>query len=292
VRIASLLPSATEHVCVLGARADLAGVSHECDFPSDVIGLPVLTRPRVSLGRESLAIDRSIRNLLEKAAAVYEVDVESLTAVRPDVIVTQDLCDVCAVSYDDVCAAARTLGNPDVRIVNLHPTRLGDISADLRKVGDAIGRDANPIIERMEMRMTLVNERALGLPRPRVLTIEWLAPVMIGGTWMPELVMLAGGEPLVTRPGDHAPTLRDDELRALDPDVVLVKPCGFDVDRTMEERTRVEELRGFWPRARFYVADGSAYFNRPRARIADSLEILASAIHPEVFGEDSRLVPL
>ena len=142
MRVASLLPSATELVCAVGARDDLVGVSHECDFPADVVGLPVLTRCRTSLGRESLAIDRSIRNLLELAAAVYEVEVEALAAVRPDVIVTQDLCDVCAVSYDDVCTAARTLGNPDLRIVNLHPTRLADIWADLRKVADALGRDA------------------------------------------------------------------------------------------------------------------------------------------------------
>jgi iron complex transport system substrate-binding protein len=277
-------------VCAVGARADLVGVSHECDFPTDVVGLPVLTRPRVSLGRDSLAIDRSIRNLLEKAAAVYEVDVDALHAARPDVIVTQDLCDVCAVSYDDVCAAARALGNPDVRIVNLHPTRLADIAADLRKVGAAIGRDAEGAVARMNARMDRVRARASTLVRPRVLTIEWLEPVMIGGTWMPELVALAGGEPLVTQPGDHAPTLRDDELSATGPDVVLVKPCGFDVERTMAERDRLGALRAMFPRARFYVADGSAYFNRPGPRIADSLEILASAIHPKVFGADPRLV--
>jgi iron complex transport system substrate-binding protein len=292
VRIASLLPSATEHVCALGARADLVGVSHECDFPADVVGLPVLTRPRVSLGRESLAIDRSIRNLLEKAAAVYEVDVDALKTVQPDVIVTQDLCDVCAVSYDDVCAAARALGNPDVRIVNLHPTRLADVAADLASVAAAIGRDPGPAVRAMNEQMELVRRHASDLDRRRVLTIEWLAPVMIGGTWMPELVAMAGGEPLVTSPGDHAPTLTDDALAALEPDVVLVKPCGFDVARTMEERVRVDALRALFPRARFYVADGSAYFNRPGPRIADSLEILASAVHPEVFGTDPRLIEI
>jgi iron complex transport system substrate-binding protein len=289
VRIVSLLPSATEHVCALGGRGDLVGVSHECDFPAEVVGLPILTRCRTSLGKDSLAIDRSVRNMLEKAAAVYDVDVDALRAARPDVIVTQDLCDVCAVSYDDVCAAARTLGNPDVRIVNLHPTRLADISADLRKVGAAIGRDAEGAVALMEARMERVRGRAFLLDRPRVLTIEWLEPVMIGGTWMPELVTMAGGAPLVTQAGDHAPTLSDAALRELDPEVVLLKPCGFDVSRTMAERDRVHGLRAIFPRARVYVADGSAYFNRPGPRIADSLEILASAIHPEVFGEDVRL---
>jgi iron complex transport system substrate-binding protein len=292
VRVASLLPSATEHVCALGARADLVGVSHECDFPADVAGLPVLTRPRVALGRESLAIDRSIRNLLEKAAAVYEVDVDALRAVRPDVIVTQDLCDVCAVSYDEVCAAARALTSPDVRIVNLHPTRLAHVAADLGAVGAALGRDPAPAIAALEARVALVRRHAGDLGRPSVLTIEWLAPAMIGGTWMPELVALAGGEPLVTSPGDHAPTLTDEQLRALEPEVVLLKPCGFDVARTLEERARVLELRACFPLARFYVADGNAYFNRPGPRIADSLEILASAVHPEVFGSDPRLVAI
>lgn len=290
MRVVSLLPSATEHICAVGARDQLVGVSHECDFPPDVVGLPVLTRCRTSLGRDSLAIDRSIRNLLERAVAVYEVDVDALAAVRPDVIVTQDLCDVCAVSYDYVCAAARTLGNPDLRIVNLHPTRLGDIWEDLRRVGDALGRDAAPILATLQARVEAVRLRATGLPRRKVLTIEWLDPGMVGGTWMPELVQLAGGEPLVTVPGQHAPTLTDEALAALDPDVVLIKPCGFDIARTLAERPRVEALAAMFPRARTYVADGNAYFNRPGPRIVESLEILASAVHPETFGTDPRLV--
>jgi iron complex transport system substrate-binding protein len=290
MRVVSLLPSATEHICAVGAREMLVGVSHECDYPADVVGLPTLTRCRTSLGRDSLAIDRSIRNLLEKTVAVYEVDVDALAALRPDVIVTQDLCDVCAVSYDDVCAAAKTLGNPDLRIVNLHPTRLADIWADLRKVAEALGKDAEPVLRGLHARVEAVRERAAGAERPRVLTIEWLEPVMIGGTWMPELVTIAGGEPLVTKPGEHAPTLGDDELARLDPDVVLIKPCGFDVARTFAERARVEALAAMFPRARTYVADGNAYFNRPGPRIVDSLEILAAAIHPERFGVDQRLV--
>lgn len=290
MRVVSLLPSATEHVCALGARGMLVGVSHECDFPADVVGLPILTRCRTSLGRESLAIDKSIRNLLERTVAVYEVDVDALAAARPDVIVTQDLCDVCAVSYDDVCAAARTLGNPDLRIVNLHPTRLTDIWSDLRKVGAALNLDAEEALSGLTARLEALAARTAGVPRPRVLTIEWLEPAMVGGTWMPELVALAGGEPLVTRPGEHAPTLTDDALRALSPDVVLIKPCGFDVPRTLSERARVETIAALFPKARTYVADGNAYFNRPGPRIVESLEILAAAVHPEIFGSDARLV--
>lgn len=186
MRVVSLLPSATEHVVAVGAQDLLVGVSHECDFPAEIVGLPTLTRCRTSLGRDSLAIDRSIRNLLERAVAVYEVDVDRLAALRPDVIVTQDLCDVCAVSYDDVCAAARTLGNPDLRIVNLHPTRLADIGDDLRKVGVALERDPEPVIASLKARVQAIAARAAAGPdrgvRPRVLTVEWLEPVMVDDT--------------------------------------------------------------------------------------------------------------
>lgn len=292
MRVVSLLPSATEHVCALGGRGSLVGVSHECDFPNDVVGLPILTRCRTSLGKDSLAIDQSIRNLLTRAVAVYEVDVDALAAVRPDVIVTQDLCDVCAVSYDDVCAAARTLGNPDLHIVNLRPTRLADIWSDLRKVGDALGMDAESAVSALTARIDAIAARVAGLPRPRVLTVEWLDPVMVGGTWMPELVELGGGEALVTKPGDHAPTLTDEALAALRPEVVLIKPCGFDIPRTLSERLRVEAIAAMFPEARTFVADGNAFFNRPGPRIVESLEILAAAIHPEVFGDDERLVQI
>lgn len=293
MRVASLLPSATEIVCALGARELLVGVSHECDHPVDVVGLPVLTRCRTSLGRDSLAIDRSIRNLLEKAVAVYEVDVDALAAVKPDLIVTQDLCDVCAVSYDDVCAAAKALGNPDLQIVNLHPTELADIFADMRKVGEALDIDPGPCVRGLQERVAEIRQRTRGIHnRPATLTIEWLEPAMIGGTWMPELVEYGGGTPLVTQKGQHAPTLSDAQLAALRPEVVLIKPCGFDLPRTREEQPRLAALRRLFPDARVYMADGNAFFNRPGPRIVESLEILAAAIHPEIFGEDPRLIAL
>ncbi len=299
LRIVSLLPSATEMVCALGATDQLVGVSHECDFPPAVVGRPVLTSARIRLAPRSAQIDRDIRAVLKDALAVYEIDETGLAAARPDVSVTQDLCDVCAVSLDDVVAAAQRLCRPDVRLVNLRPLRLADIWADIRRVGEALGRgaEAEAVLADMDRRVADVKRRAdehlaRGGARRRVLTIEWLDPPMVGGTWMPELVELAGGTALVTKPGDHAPTLPAAQLARLDPapDVVLVKPCGFPLDRTLAEAGVLSELLAPmpWPaveRGEVWIADGNAYFNRPGPRIVDSLEILAACVHPEVFGD-------
>jgi iron complex transport system substrate-binding protein len=292
-RIVSLLPSATEMVCALGMRDSLVGVSHECDFPADVVGLPVMTRTTLRKLPRSADIDRDVRALVRDVLAVYELELDRLREAAPDVIVTQDLCDVCAVSYDDVCAAARELANPDLRIVNLHPKRLADIRDDLARVADAIGRTdaARAVLLEMDERIDAVRDRAAAQDtRPRVLTIEWLDPVMIGGTWMPELVAIAGGVPLVTSPGDHAPTLDAAALRELAPDVVVVKPCGFRLERTVAEldvlRSVLADAR--WPATRtgdVWLADGNAFFNRPGPRIVDSLEILAACTHPTAFGD-------
>lgn len=292
-RVASLLPSATEIVCAVGAEDDLVGVSHECDFPPGVANLPVLTRPRVALPRASGAIDRAVRAVLEDALAVYEVELERLRAADPQVIVTQDLCDVCAVSLDDVRRALSELARADVSIVSLRPTRLRDVWDDVRRVGRALAREreGEDVADGLARRCAALAERARALhERPSVLTIEWLDPVMIGGTWMPELVELAGGRPLVTEAGQHAPTLSRAELEALDPEVVLVKPCGFDLARTSEELGLLERQLP-WERwsavrtGRIWVADGNAFFNRPGPRLVESLEILAACVHPQAFGD-------
>ena len=294
-RIVSLLPSATEIVCALGARDELAGVSHECDYPAGVSSLPVLTRAR-ELGGTSAAIDGAVRGILESALAIYDIELERLREVAPDVIVTQDLCDVCAVSLDDVRSAVMRLARQDVNIVNLHPTRLSDIWADVVRVGEAIGREreAATLVATCQGRIERIAERARrargARAAPRVLTIEWIAPVMIGGLWMPELVRAAGGEPLVTDTGEHAPTLSLEALEQLDPDVVVVKPCGFGLARTLEE---VPALATALPWARWravregrvYLADGNAFFNRPGPRIVESLEILAACLYPHELAD-------
>jgi iron complex transport system substrate-binding protein len=286
VRIASLLPSATEIVCALGARAELVGRSHECDFPDGIDDVPVLTSARIETSDSSRAIDTAVRSVLTDALAIYRIDLDGLREARPDVIVTQDLCDVCAVSLNDVRAAVARLAQRDVAIVTLHPTRLSEIWQDVLRVAASIGRAAigQEIVAKLQERVAAIARRAAATgDRPRVVTIEWIAPVMIGGMWMPELVSLAGGSPLATVAGQRAPTFDGARLAALDPDVVVVKPCGFGLRRTLEE---VEVLRDALPptwRARVYLADGNAYFNRPGPRIVESLEILAACIHPETF---------
>lgn len=288
MRVASLLPSATEIVCAVGGRDDLVGVSHECDFPADIVGLPVLTRVREALPRASGDIDRAVREILTDAVSVYALELERLRDARPDVIVTQDLCDVCAVSLDDVRQALRELAAEDVEIVSCKPLVLADVWEDVRRVGAALGRAeaGERAAADLERRVAHLARRTAEHPgTPSVLTIEWIEPVMIGGTWMPELVAAAGGRALVTHPGEHAPTLDRAELAALQPDVVLVKPCGFDLERSAEE---LETLRRALPwddwravhEGRVYLADGNAYFNRPGPRLVESAEILAACLWP------------
>jgi iron complex transport system substrate-binding protein len=293
VRIVSLLPSATEIVCALGGGTQLVGRSHECDHPAGIERVPVLTSARIGPIRSSKAIDTAIRDVLGSALAVYDIDVEKLGDARPDVIVTQDLCDVCAVSLDDVRGALARLAQRHVAIANLHPTRLDDIWRDIQHVADAIGRGdvGREVVSELVARVERIAARVTNLAvRPAVLSIEWIDPVMIGGMWMPELIALAGGAPLVTKPGEHAPTLGKESLAALAPDVVVVKPCGFALERTLAELPVLQETLpwaawGGIESRRVYVADGNAYFNRPGPRIVESLEILAACVHPATFPE-------
>jgi iron complex transport system substrate-binding protein len=285
MRVVSLLPSATEIVCAVGAAHELVGVSHECDFPEEVRGLPVLTSARIAVGGSSAAIDAAVRAVVRDALSVYAVDEARLAELAPDVIVTQDLCEVCAVSLDDVRAAVARLARRDaVEIVSLRPTRLEHVLDDIETVGRALDRTAEAARVRAELegRIAAIAARVPAGPRPRVVSIEWLEPIMLGGTWMPELIELAGGVAVGARAGEGAPTVSREELRALAPEVVLVKPCGFALERTLAERDVIERDL-LLPGARVCVSDGNAFFNRPGPRLVESLEILAALIHPAAF---------
>lgn len=293
MRIASLLPAATEMVCALGRKADLVGISHECDFPGGWGNLPKLTRARQKMPESSAAIDQTVRESLKTALSLYEVDVERLAKVKPDIVITQDLCHVCAVSVDDVRAALRELSHQGTQLLSLKPAVLADIWGDIRRVADAIGvpEAGEALAAALQERAKTISQRAAALSsRPRVLSIEWLDPVMVGGLWMPEMIEMAGGTPLVTKPGDPAPTLTSEELTALDPEVVLIKPCGFGLDRAIQEIALLPRVLPWksWKavrKGRVFVADGNAFFNRPGPRIVESLEILAACAHLQEFGD-------
>jgi iron complex transport system substrate-binding protein len=286
------LPSATEIVCALGAADDLVGISHECDFPEAVRGRTVLTRARIEVGGSSRAIDAAVREVIRDALSIYAVDDARLAALGPDVIVTQDLCEVCAVSLDDVRAAVARLAHREaIRIVSLSPTRLGDVMGDIERVAAGIDRavEGARVRAALEQRMRAIADRAArAASRPRVASIEWIEPVMLGGTWMPELIELAGGVAAGVAAGAPAPTVSPAALGELRPEVVVVKPCGFSLERALAERDIIERtivaaVVAAVPGARIYVTDGNAFFNRPGPRLVESLEILAACTHPALF---------
>jgi iron complex transport system substrate-binding protein len=290
-RVVSLIASATEIVCALGARDLLVGRSHECDFPPDVTRLPSLTEPKFSVTGTSYDIDARVKAILQEGISVYRVDAEKLEAVRPDIIVTQDHCEVCAVSLKDVEAALCAWSGRRVEIVSLKPDTLADIWEDIAKVARALGRDrqGERLVEQLKARMaSIAKQCGATSARPRAAMIEWVDPLMAGGNWMPELVPMAGGENLFGVAGQPSPWLEWDQIVAANPDVILVHPCGFDMTRTLQEMPLLEHRPG-WSElkavqnGRVFVADGNQYFNRPGPRIAESLEILAEVFHPELF---------
>jgi iron complex transport system substrate-binding protein len=291
MRIASLLPSTTEIACALGAEADLVGRSHECDFPASVTRLPVLTAPKLDPRGSSREIDGRVRELVRDGLSIYRVEAERLRELRPDVILTQDQCEVCAASPKDLEEALCAWTGAAPRVVSLRPATLGDVWGDLVRVAEAIGVPERglPLQAELASRLTDVGEQTMRVrERPTVACIEWIDPPMAAGNWMPELVTLAGGRPLFGEVGRHSPWLDWQDLVAADPEVMVVMPCGFDLARTRAELPGLVERAG-WPElravrcGRVAVVDGNAYMNRPGPRLVESCEILAQILHPDLF---------
>ena len=289
MRIVSLLASATEIVCALGLEDRLVGRSHECDYPESIRRLPVCTSPKFAVTGTSADIDRRVKETLLSDTSVYAVDAALLDELRPDVIVTQAQCEVCAVSLRDVqSAVARMRTRP--RIVSLNPNSLADVWADVRAVaaGCGVPDRGDALVATLNERMRAVSARAAGRPRPTVACVEWIDPLMAAGNWVPEMVELAGGTNLFGEAGQHSPGMTWDDLVRRDPAVIVVLPCGFDLERTKAELPALTARPG-WSAltavqtGRVWAADGNAYFNRPGPRLADALEILAEALHPETF---------
>lgn len=298
MKVLSLIASATEMVAALGKTSWLVGRSHECDTPGSVRALPEITRPAFACEGSSREIDERVKSRVKDALSIYEVDRERLRSLAPDVILTQTQCEVCAVSLADVEKAVAEWTGHRPRIVSLNPNRLEDIWEDFRRVAFALGCEREGerriaelkgqinAIARISSRLTAGSAANAG--RPRVALIEWMDPLMAAGNWMPELVRLAGGEPVLGEAGKHSPQIAWAELAAPDPDVIIVAPCGFDIERTQAEfsllrdRTEFRALRAV-REGRVFIADGNQFFNRPGPRTVQALEILAEILHPGKF---------
>jgi len=287
----SLIASSTETVCALGCEDRLVGRSHECDVPASVRLLPACSEPRLDVRRPSRHIDVSVRSILEQALSVYRIDAARLRELRPDLVITQTLCDVCAVSLRDVETALIEWTGSRPSLLALQPARLRDVWDDIERVAAAldVAERGRTLRRELEGRLQAIAVRAARIDgRPTVACVEWIDPLMAAGNWMPELVALAGGRNLFGEAGRHSPGMTWDDLAAADPDTIIVLPCGFDLERTAREAEILRTLPG-WdrlkaPRAgRVVLADGHLFFNRPGPRLLESLEILAEVLHPGEF---------
>lgn len=292
MRVVSLIASATEIVCALGLQDHLVGRSHECDWPAGVLQLPRLTEAKFKVEGSSADIDARVQQIVREGLSVYRVDADALQALAPDVIVTQDHCDVCAVSLADVEAATCDWSGRPVRIVSLKPDSLADVYADIGRVAGALGAEAQgkALVAGLQSRFDQLRARAQGRKAPRVAFVEWVEPMMAGGNWMPELVAIAGGINLFGQAGVRSDWMQWEDLRTADPDVIVVAPCGYDLARCLQELDVLRSRPGWRDlqavrEGRVCFADGNAYFNRPGPRLAESALMLAEMLHPELRSE-------
>jgi iron complex transport system substrate-binding protein len=290
MRIVSLLPSATEILFLLGLGDRVVGVSHECDYPPEAAARPALVRPAVDPGLPSAELDAQVSARLRAGQGLYVLDEALLAELRPDLVVTQALCDVCAVRHDEVVAAAGRLPSRPA-VVSLLPSKLADVMDDIRRVGEAAGarERAERAVAALEARVEAVRRRARALGRrPVTAAIEWLDPVMIGGHWVPEQIEAAGGVDPLGRAGVPSVKVEWAQVVAARPEALVLMPCGFDRARTEREAAAVARRPGFadLPAARagrVFAVNGHAYFNRPGPRLVDGIELLAHLLHPDAF---------
>jgi iron complex transport system substrate-binding protein len=290
MQICSLLPSATEILYALHLGDSVAGVTHECDFPPDAAKKPVLIRPRVDPKTPLAELDRQVNELVSRGESIYAVDADLLARLAPDLIVTQELCHVCAVSPDDLATALTRLPKHP-RVLSLSPHSLADVWQDICRVGDATRTliEAEALAAELAARVAKINSRAANAPkRPRVACLEWLDPFYMGGHWVPEMVAKAGGEDVLGRAGEPSFRVTQEQIETSAPDVIIVMQCGFAAERNAAD-FRTRGLLKTWkssPAVRerqVYAVDANSYFSRPGPRLADGVELLAHIFHPAMF---------
>ena len=292
MRICSLLPSATEILFALGLGDCVAGVTHECDFPPAAAQKPALIRPRVDPHAAPAELDRQVRDLVSQGESIYAVDADLLRSIAPDLIVTQDLCHVCAASPDDLATALTRLPKMP-QVLSLTPHCLADVWNDIRRVGQATGRcqEAETFAATLEQKVSAIaSVVAQSRARPRVLCLEWLDPFYVGGHWVPEMVAKAGGEDVLGRPGEASFRVSSEQILQSRPDVIVVMPCGYNSSRARAELSlaKISDAWGALPAVRnrrVFAVDANSYFSRPGPRLADGVALLAHIFQPELCEE-------
>ena len=285
MRIVSLVPSATEMLFALGLGPDLIAVTHECDYPAAALELPKITRDVLPAGLTSAQIDAAVKERTLAGESIYELDTATLAALHPDLIVTQALCSVCAVSYDDVRQLAKKL-DPSPQVISLDPRTIGEVLGDARTLADATDRkdvavdlvqDASARIDRVRVAVRKADRR------PRVAALEWLDPPFAAGHWTPQLIEYAGGEDVLGFAGEHSEEVSWERVRAAQPDVVIVMPCGYDAEIAHREAEMHRDQLAAIAAGEVVAVDAASYFSRPGPRIIGGLELLAHILHPELF---------
>ncbi len=288
MRIASLLPSATEIVCALGLADQLVGVSHECDYLPEVVArLPRLTRSALPAGLTPAEVDAAVSARLRRSESLYLIDEERLAELKPDLLITQELCDVCAVAFSDVCeVSARLPGNP--RVLSLTPPSLAAIFGDVRTVAEALGvpERGERLIAELQSRLERIAECVKGQPRPRVFAMEWLDPPFAAGHWVPEMIALAGGREVLGRAGEKSFRVTWNQVIAARPEVILLIPCAYSAEAAQREWEALPKPPGWESvpaveRGCVYALDANSYCSRPAPRVVEGVERIARLLHPE-----------
>jgi iron complex transport system substrate-binding protein len=289
MKICSLLPSATEILFLLGLGDQIVAVTHECDYPPDAASKLTITQNVIDHERlTSAQIDHHVASNIGRHGSIYNLNEDLLQALQPDVIITQELCDVCAVSYKQVQQAAKVLEGR-TKLISLEPTTLGEVLDNILLVGELMDRQdvARETVRELRNRLDRVKERVRGLRRPKVYAMEWLDPPFTAGHWVPEMVEIAGGDEVLGKAAAKSERIAPERVLEASPEIIVLMPCGFSLERTIEEYKRTTFLPG-WS-GEVYAVDGSSYFNRPGPRLVDGVEILAEILHPNVYrGRDEQ----
>ena len=296
MKIISLLPSSTEIAFALGLGKEIIGVSHECDFPESAKTKAVMTKSKINTLKRSDEIDKDVIEIVKNGLSVYDIDEDKLKELQPDIILTQDQCDVCAVLLKDVEQAINKF-ICNAKIVSLKPTVLQDILNDIKTIGIATGKEkeAENLIQALQSRINNIKSKTKNLTyKPKICCIEWIEPIITAGNWVPELVEIAGGINIISKKGHHSSKVELKEILEHQPDKIVISPCGFKIYQTVNDielLTKKLEWKALKAvqNNEVYIVDGNSYFNRPSQRIVDTLEILAAIIHPELFYEKKEM---